>query len=281
MLQYGDERASRVDDVGGDGGAFPERRHIETGGSPASLAQDSTRISPHGAMSTSIIDTKEISVVQSDLRLARSQIITPETRAKQQKQLQDAIDGKLYPQKHLTDLKGGNTHAQYIKYAPVGARERVIKVQQLQQDPLSPPAFRLKKAPSEAKPTAVAVVQSPPRKVTEEDKEAWRIPPSISNWKNSKGYTIPLDKRLAADGRGLVDVKINDNFAKFSEALYVAEQSARVSVETRANVQKQVALQEQISREQTIRQVAAQALRDQNVESEGLEEKLSHKRMKK
>lgn len=76
-------------------------------------------------------------------------------------------------------------------------------------------------------------------------------------------------------------MKINDNFAKFSEALYVAEQSARVSVETRANVQKQVALQEQISREQTIRQVAAQALRDQNVESEGLEEKLSHKRMKK
>lgn len=40
-------------------------------------------------------------------------------------------------------------------------------------------------------------------------------------------------------------------------------------------MQKQVALQEQISREQTIRQVAAQALRDQNVESEGLEEKVS------
>lgn len=28
---------------------------------------------------------------------------------------------------------------------------------------------------------------------------------------------IPLDKRLAADGRGLVEVKINDNFAKFAE----------------------------------------------------------------
>ena len=31
----------------------------------------------------------------------------------------------------------------------------------------------------------------------------WKIPPCISNWKNAKGYTIPLDKRLAADGRGL------------------------------------------------------------------------------
>lgn len=38
------------------------------------------------------------------------------------------------------------------------------------------------------------------------------------------GYTIPLDKRLAADGRGLQETQINDNFAKLSEALYVAEQ---------------------------------------------------------
>ena len=30
----------------------------------------------------------------------------------------------------------------------------------------------------------------------------WKIPPCVSNWKNAKGYTIPLDKRLAADGRG-------------------------------------------------------------------------------
>lgn len=42
-----------------------------------------------------------------------------------------------------------------------------------------------------------------------------------------QGYTIPLDKRLAADGRGLQETAINDNFAKFTEALYVAEQSAR------------------------------------------------------
>ena len=49
----------------------------------------------------------------------------------------------------------------------------------------------------------------------------WKIPPSISNWKNPKGYTIPLDKRLAADGRGLQEVQINDNFARLSEALLV------------------------------------------------------------
>ena len=38
-----------------------------------------------------------------------------------------------------------------------------------------------------------------------------------------KGYTIPLDKRLAADGRGLQDPHINDKFAKLAEALYIAD----------------------------------------------------------
>ena len=38
-----------------------------------------------------------------------------------------------------------------------------------------------------------------------------------------QGYTIPLDKRLAADGRGLQDHTINDNFAKLAQALYTAD----------------------------------------------------------
>jgi hypothetical protein len=38
-----------------------------------------------------------------------------------------------------------------------------------------------------------------------------------------KGYTIPLDKRLAADGRGLQSTHINENFAKLAEALYTAD----------------------------------------------------------
>lgn len=38
-----------------------------------------------------------------------------------------------------------------------------------------------------------------------------------------QGYTIPLDKRLAADGRGLQQVHINENFAKLAEALYIAD----------------------------------------------------------
>lgn len=42
-----------------------------------------------------------------------------------------------------------------------------------------------------------------------------------------QGYTIPLDKRLAADGRGLQTVHINENFAKLAEALYIADRKVR------------------------------------------------------
>ena len=45
-----------------------------------------------------------------------------------------------------------------------------------------------------------------------------------------KGYTIPLDKRLAADGRGLQGVHINENFAKFAEALYIADRKVSLLV---------------------------------------------------
>lgn len=43
-----------------------------------------------------------------------------------------------------------------------------------------------------------------------------------------QGYTIPLDKRLAADGRGLQQVHINENFAKLAEALYIADRKVRL-----------------------------------------------------
>lgn len=51
-------------------------------------------------------------------------------------------------------------------------------------------------------------MHSPPRKLTVKDQQDWKIPPCVSNWKNAKGYTIPLDKRVAADGRGLQEVRL-------------------------------------------------------------------------
>ncbi len=58
----------------------------------------------------------------------------------------------------------------------------------------------------------------------------------------SQGYTIPLDKRLAADGRGLQQTQINDKFASLSEALFTAEAKAREAITMRASLQKELQL---------------------------------------
>ncbi|XP_026414215.1 SNW/SKI-interacting protein-like [Papaver somniferum] len=113
-------------------------------------------------------------------------------------------------------------------------------------DPVQPIKFKRTGSPP------LPVMHSPPRPLTVKDYQDYKIPPCVSNWKNPKGYTIPLDKRLAADGRGLQEVPINDNFAKLTEALCVAEQKARESVDMRAKVQKEMLLKEQQRKEQAL-----------------------------
>ena len=161
--------------------------------------------------------------------------------------------------------------ATYIKYTPkpsalalaaAGSSQpmtRIVKMQEMPVDPLEPPKFRHTKAPRGPGSPPVPVMHSPPRKVSAEEAANWKVPPCVSNWKNAKGYTIPLDKRLAADGRGLQETAINDGFAKFAEALYVAEHSAREAVELRAAVGRELASTEREAKERQLRELAAAA----------------------
>lgn len=157
--------------------------------------------------------------------------------------------------------------ASYIKYTPAqqgpqynsGASQRIIKMQDMPIDPLDPPKFRHKKVPRASGDPPVPVMHSPPRKTTVKDQQDWKIPPCISNWKNPKGYTIALDKRLAADGRGLQEVQINDQFAKLTEALYVAESKAREAVDMRQKVVREQKLREKEAKEAELRELAVQA----------------------
>ena len=160
-----------------------------------------------------------------------------------------------------------STDSKFIKYKPSqqsaafnsGAKERIIRMVEMPVDPLEPPKFKHKRVPKASGSPPVPVMHSPPRPVTVKDQQDWKIPPCISNWKNPKGYTIPLDKRLAADGRGLQEVQINDNFAKLSEALYVAEQKAREAVAMRSKVQKEMLMKEKERKEQELRALAQKA----------------------
>lgn len=157
--------------------------------------------------------------------------------------------------------------SKYVKYKASqqsaafnsGAKERIIRMVEMPVDPLEPPKFKHKRVPKASGSPPVPVMHSPPRPVTVKDQQDWKIPPCISNWKNPKGYTIPLDKRLAADGRGLQEVQINDNFAKLSEALYVAEQKAREAVAMRSKVQKELMVKEKERKEQELLALAQKA----------------------
>ncbi|EME32870.1 SNW/SKI-interacting protein [Galdieria sulphuraria] len=155
----------------------------------------------------------------------------------------------------------------FIRYTPAnsddghnsGAKQRIIKLVEAPVDPLEPPRFQHKKTPAAPPSPPVPILHSPPRKLDPEEAANWKIPPCISNWKNNKGYTIPLDKRVAADGRGLQDVRINDKFAKFTESLYIAERNAREEVEKRAQLQKKLAEKEKEKREMELRELATRA----------------------
>lgn len=159
---------------------------------------------------------------------------------------------------------------QFVRYTPAvrgaasaskGASSALtVAIYERAQDPLEPPRFRGRKvARGPAAEAPAPVLHSPPRRLSAADQRAWAIPPCVSNWKNNRGYTIPLDKRLAADGRGLQDVALNDGFARLSEALYIAEQNARTELERRAELQREYARREKEQREQALLDTAQQA----------------------
>ena len=124
---------------------------------------------------------------------------------------------------------------------------------------MEPPKHKIKKVPRGGGSPPVPVLHSPPRKLTVADQQAWKIPACVSNWKNARGYTIPLDKRLAADGRGLQDITINNKFASLSESMYIAERKAAEDLRTRNQIRKKMALKEKADKEEELREMASRA----------------------
>jgi SNW domain-containing protein 1 len=179
------------------------------------------------------------------------------------------VQGKITASRPVSITKESLTTAgkdKYINYTPSDAapgkmagKQRIIRMVEMAVDPLEPPKFKHKKVPGGPGSPPVPIMHSPPRKLTVKDQQAWKIPPVVSNWKNAKGYTIPLDKRLAADGRTLQQATINDKFATLSEALYVAERKARAEVEMRAEMQKRMMMKEKEQQEAKLRDLAARA----------------------
>ena len=205
-----------------------------------------------------------------DINLDRpTQEEAQETAERTKQALEKLVSGALAAQRPKNVKGTTREEPTYVRYTPANQmgnnsqkNDRIFKIVKKQEDPMEPPKFKHKKIPRGPPSPPPPVMHSPPRKLTAEDQEAWKIPPPISNWKNPKGYTVPLDKRLAADGRGLQDVTINDKFAQFAESLFTADRHAREEVRLRAQMQQKLAEKEKLAKEDHLREMARKARED-------------------
>lgn len=184
---------------------------------------------------------------------------TEEEIERQARETQEAFD-RILAKKQSAGGLGTDGKSSMVKFTAQGSTEAtIVKIYESQKDPLDPPKFSHKRAPKPPPSPPAPVLHSPPRKVSAQEQKNWTIPPCVSNWKNAKGYTIALDKRLAADGRGLRENQINEGFATFAESLYLAEGHAREEVEKRGIIEKKLAEKERTEKEETLRALAAKA----------------------
>ncbi|KAF1816054.1 hypothetical protein P152DRAFT_427787 [Eremomyces bilateralis CBS 781.70] len=281
----------------GDGGAFPE---VAVAQYPLDMGRKNTgssnalalQVDSEGKMKYDAIATRghaENRIVQAsfkdliplrqradvgEISLERpSEEEVAATKEKTATALAKLVSGAVAAQKPK-NVKGTSRVApSFVRYTPANQmgdtsqkQDRIVKIVERQQDPMDPPKFKHKKIPRGPPSPPPPILHSPPRKLTAADQEAWKIPPPISNWKNPKGYTVPLDKRLAADGRGLQDVTINDKFSQFAEALYTADRHAREEVKQRAQMQQKLAEKEKLAKEEHLRGLAQRA-RDERAEA--------------
>ncbi|KAL1302926.1 hypothetical protein AAFC00_003248 [Neodothiora populina] len=278
----------------GDGGAFPEvpvaqypldmgRKHASSSNALAiqvdgegKVKYDALAKRGHGegrivhASFKDLIPLRQRADV-GDISLQRpSEEEVQATKERTQAALAALVSGAVAAQKPKNVKGGSRKEPTYVRYTPSNnqmgdstkKQDRIMKIVERQQDPMEPPKFKHKKIPRGPPSPPPPIMHSPPRKLTAEDQEAWRIPPPVSNWKNPKGYTVPLDKRLAADGRGLQDVTINDKFAQFAEALGTADRHAREEVKQRALMQQRLAEKEKQQKEDNLRLLAQKARED-------------------
>ncbi|EKE38764.1 hypothetical protein ENUP19_0287G0015 [Entamoeba nuttalli] len=174
---------------------------------------------------------------------------------------------------------------EYIKYTPIQRgknppEQRIIEIVDEKVDPLDVPKFRYKKVAPRQVSEPVPILHDPPKKLTKQQMDEFNIPPCISNWKNNRGYTISLDKRVAVDRRNLQKDEINERHAEFAEALYLAEKAAQEENEKKNEMKKRIEMAKKERNEEEMRQLALamRKLRDEEEDDQFDEQKEKRER---
>jgi SNW domain-containing protein 1 len=277
----------------GDGGAFPEvpvaQYPLEMGKKTATtsnalavqvdadgkVAYDALARQGHGAGRVIHASFKDLIPLRQradagEIDLHRpSQEEVAATTERTKNALAALVSGAVAAQKPKNVNAGTRADPTFVRYTPANQmgdnskkQDRIMKIVERQRDPMEPPKFKHKKIPRGPPSPPPPVMHSPPRKVTAQEHEEWKIPPPISNWKNPKGFAIELDKRLAASGAGMQDIQVNDKFAQLQESLNVAQRHAREEVRQRAQMQQRLAEKEKAQKEDNLRMLAQKARED-------------------
>ena len=141
------------------------------------------------------------------------------------------------------------------------SKSHLIKLVALPVDPLSNLKYKHHKIPLSYndEKNFVPVLQEPAQKLSYEEQKKWKIPPCVNMSNNPKGLVIPLDIRLANDGRNLREYQANQNFAKFADILALTEKNVRKEIEERNKIAQSIQIAAAMKKEQELREAAKQA----------------------
>lgn len=158
---------------------------------------------------------------------------------------------------------GSNIHG-FAEPTSENSSQKILCVREMPKDPCEPSKFKHRRMQKENDEEQIPVLRSPPRKLTQEDYKNWKIPPCISNYKNQKGYTIPIQMRLMADMRSSKDLVLSDKFSKFADVLNLVEKESRKEIEQRNKANEYMKLMNTLKQEQELL-AAAEAARKQKL----------------
>lgn len=154
------------------------------------------------------------------------------------KQIKQSIDANLSIHQSRANLGGGNITTVCVKSDD--STQHIARIAEKKLDPFDPSRFRNRKVLQLQQDDPDPILIAPPKKLTAEEQKYWDVPPVISNWKNPSGHVIPIDKRLAADGRRNEQPQLSDRFAPFARALEATLSSINEQANQHALIQRQL-----------------------------------------
>lgn len=201
-----------------------------------------------------------------------------ETAAKTKDALDRIVSAKLHNDK-ITTLSSGSTNdgSTYVRYtsSQIGnvaggeqvPKQRIIKITDEKLDPMLPSSFKIRKVPAGPQNDAVVPIlhdEINADKLTKAEQKKWQIAPSVSNWKNTKGFIIGIDNRLQNSGgnheMSAADVeKSTQRFTALSDALKNAETKAKQDLKARASWRKRKESEQNMETQARLSRLAEEA----------------------